>query len=429
MTGKSFLDILKPMRGEMKMKDFFENNRQKLLNKLQVGEMAVLFNGSAPRNTADAFYRFKSNNNFYYFTGITKEHFIITFLKREKSAEVKLFIEKPDYDVEKWFGRKMIKEKATEISGIETIEYLDKFKPYLNKSIYDGNVSDVYFDLERLLHEEPDTYTQRFVKTFKENYLNIGVKTLHNLVSEFRVIKEPFEIEQIRNAIMLTKLGLEEVMRSLKPKLYEYQAEALFNHTIMMNGADGHAFDTIAASGGNAVVLHYVENECKIQNDTLILLDLGAQYKQYASDITRTYPANGKFTERQKEIYSIVLEANKEVTAIMKPGLPFEKMNEKAKEVICSGLKRIGLIEKDEDLGKYYYHGVGHYMGLDTHDLGSRETVLKPGMVITCEPGLYIQEENIGIRIEDDILITETGNENLSKGIIKEIDEIEAFMK
>lgn len=410
------------------MKEFFSNNRERLLDRMKENEIAVIFNGTAPRSTADARYRFMPNKNFYYFTGLTRENFIVSLLKLNGKVEVKLFIEQPDYDIEKWIGRRISKEAASKISGVESIEYLDKFKPYLTKLIYEEKVSGIYLDLEKLSFDEIDTASHRFAKEFKERFVHIEIKTLHHFVSELRIIKDEYEIDQIKNAIMLTKLGLEEVMKTLKPKLYEYQIESTFNHTIMMNGADGNAFETIAASGGNAVILHYVENECKIEKDSMILLDLGAQYHQYASDITRTYPASGKFTERQKEIYEIVLKTNKEVQAIMKPGLSFLKLTEKSKEIITSELKRIGLIEKDEEVQKYYYHGVGHYMGLDTHDLGSRDLKLQPGMVITCEPGIYIAEENIGIRIEDDILITEEGNINLSAGIIKEVDEIEAFM-
>lgn len=410
------------------MKDFFTNNREKLIGKMNNNEVAVLFSGKAPKSTADSFYRFKPNKNFYYFTGICKENFILTLLKLKDRTEIKLFIEAPNYDVEKWTGRKLVKEKAKEISGIENIEYLEAFDSYLNKIIYDGKVASIYFDLEKNQPGEIDTCPHRFAKKFRDNYLHVNIKSLHQFASEFRVIKEEYEIDQIKSAIMLTKLGLDDVMKTLKPKLYEYQIEATFNHTIMQNGAETNAFETIAASGENAVILHYVENECRLKKDTLILMDLGAQYKQYASDITRTYPVSGKFTDRQKQLYEIVLKANKETQEQMIPGISFLKLNEIAKNIITEELKRIGLIENDDEVSKYYYHSIGHHMGLDTHDLGDRDCILEPGMVITCEPGLYVAEEDIGIRIEDDILITETGNINLSKDIIKEVEDIEKFM-
>ncbi|MBN2259184.1 MAG: aminopeptidase P family protein [Clostridiales bacterium] len=411
------------------MKEFYSKNRERLIEKLNENEMVILFSGKAPRSTADSFYKFKPNKNFFYFTGLKKENFSMTILKTKDKIETKLFIEEPNYDVEKWYGRKLTKENAEEISGIELIEFEKDFKAYINKSVYDGKVEIVYFDLEKLNWDEKNTYVHEFAQEFKDKYLHVKMNTIHNIVSDLRMIKEDYEINQIKNAIALTKLGIEEIMNNLKPGIYEYQAEAVFNFAIMNNGADGNAFDTIAASGKNAVILHYIENENKVKSSDLILMDLGAQFNQYASDITRTLPVSGVFSPRQKELYNIVLSAQKEVIKAMVPGTPFTKMNEVAKEYIATELIRIGLIENKDDISKYYYHGVGHYMGLDTHDLGTRETELRPGMVITCEPGLYIAEENIGIRIEDDILITEEGNEVLSKAIIKEVEDIENFMK
>lgn len=274
------------------MKDFFSKNRERILDRMMENEIAVLFSGTAPKSTADAMYRFKPNKNFFYFTGLTREHFIVTMLKLKDKVEVKLFIEEPNYDVEKWHGRKMLKETASEESGIESVEYLDKFKPYLNKTIYDGKVEAIYFDLEKLSFDEVDTEPHRFAKIFRDQYLHVNIKSLHNLAAELRVIKDEYEIDQIKNAIMLTKLGLEEVLRTLKPKLYEYQVEATFNHTIMMNGADGNAFDTIAASGKNAVILHYVENECKIDRDSMILWDGATQVLTKTTDTSGQYVFN-----------------------------------------------------------------------------------------------------------------------------------------
>jgi len=411
------------------LKDFFINNRDKLINKINDNEMVILFSAIAPKSTADDLYKFKPNKNFYYFTGLTRENFIITILKLKDSVETKLFIEKPNYDVEKWHGIKLSKEKAIEISGIEDVGYIDEFKKHLNSMVYSDKFNTVYFDLEKLSWDEADTYSHKFAMEFRNRYLHINIKTIHNIVSGLRLIKDEFEIDNIKKAIALTKLGIEEIMKSIKPGMYEYQIESIFANNTKQNGAGGNAFETIVASGKNAVILHYVENDKKVKKNDLVLLDLGAQYNQYSSDITRTLPVTGKFTDRQKEIYEIVLKAQKATIKIMKPRTPFEELNKECEKVLCDELKKIGLIKEDGELSNYYYHGVGHYMGLDTHDLGSRDVNLKPGMVITCEPGLYIAKEKIGIRIEDDILITNNGNEILSKEIIKEIKEIEKFMK
>ncbi len=217
-------------------------------------------------------------------------------------------------------------------------------------------------------------------------------------------------------------------MTNAKPGMMEYEIEANFDYVLKCNGVTDYAFHTIAASGVNATVLHYSQNNTKTQEGDLILFDLGAQWNYYNADITRTFPLNGKFTERQKEIYNIVLKAMEDTMAVIRPGVPFSKLNETTRASLAEGLKGIGLIKEDSELSRYYFHGVSHYLGLDTHDVGSGEMELKPGMVLTVEPGLYIEEEKIGIRIEDDVLVTDSGYENLSKDIIKTIEDIEAFM-
>lgn len=411
------------------MNTFFSQNRANLGEHLANQETAIFFAGSAPKSTADAHYVFKQNKNFFYYTGLTQEHFILCLTKKNDSLETILFIEKPDFDVEKWYGRKLKKETAMAISGIETVQYLEDFEPWLNKQILNGHTQTVFLDLEKLSFDEAHSKAHQFATKLKERYLFLNIKTSHLISSTLRVIKAPFEIEQMQVAIDQTKMGLEAIMKALQPGMAEYEMESTFLHTIRMLGADGNSFPTIAASGSEAVILHYVDNDRVIEDNTLLLLDLGAQFRQYAADITRTYPANGQFSPRQKTLYNIVLKAQEAVIASMKPGVPFEALNNTCKAVFIEELKAIGLIQEDSELSKYYYHGVSHYLGLDVHDLGSREVALAPGMVLTVEPGLYIAEENIGIRIEDNVLITETGHEVLSADIIKTVEDIEAFMR
>ena len=232
----------------------------------------------------------------------------------------------------------------------------------------------------------------------------------------------------IREAIDITDKGIKSLMKNSKAGMKEYELEAYFDFTLKSNGAKDYAFHTIAASGKNATILHYDENDSELEDGKLVLFDLGAQYKYYNADISRTFPINGKFTERQKQVYNVVLRAQEAVTAIARPGILFSVLNDTAKEVLAEGCIELGLIKEASELAKYYFHGVSHYLGLDTHDVGNRDIELKPGMVFTNEPGLYIEEESMGIRIEDNILITEGGCENLSKQIIKTVEEIEEFM-
>ncbi|MBE0449279.1 MAG: aminopeptidase P family protein [Clostridia bacterium] len=411
------------------MNTFFQNNRNKLGARMDVGDLAILFSGKAPKSTADAHYSFMPNKNFFYFTGCTSEHFIWTLLKTEKGLETTLFIEKPDYDIEKWIGRKMTKEVAKEISGIEEIQYIDTFHSSLNKWIQLGRISNLNLDLERLDWDEKYSVTDEFSSDFKNRYPQIGIKTLHQIEVDLRMIKDDYEIQQIKHAVELTQVGLDAILAVLKPGMFEYQLEATFSHAIRMNGADGNSFPTIAASGKDAVILHYVENDKVLNDGDLVLLDLGAQYNEYAADITRTYPVSGKFSERQKTLYNIVLKAQEAVIEAIKPGMHFEELNTICKKTLTEELITIGLIADESELTKYYYHGVSHHLGLDVHDLGLRNTELKPGMVLTVEPGLYIEDESIGIRIEEDVLVTENGNEVLSLGIPKTVEAIETIMK
>lgn len=411
------------------MKTFFENNRQKLDQYLEVGDLALLFNGSAPKSTADAHYSFLTNKNFYYLSGCCEEHFILAVLKTANGLESTLFIEKPDYDIEKWIGRKTTKAAAEEKSGVKAIAYLETFEGWINRLIYQDKVQRLYLDLEKLNPKEADSTAATYCKQFMERYPFVAIKTLHPILTSLRTIKESFEIEQIKKAVHMTKEGLEAILCLLKPGVYEYQLESTFAHSIRMNGADGNSFPTIAASGADAVILHYVENNKPVSSGELVLLDLGAQYKEYAADISRTFPVDGVFTERQKAVYNSVLKAQDAVIEAIKPGALLEDLNKICQASLTESLKALGVMTEDKDLGLYYYHGVSHHLGLDVHDLGPRTGAIEPGMVLTVEPGLYIEKEGIGIRIEEDVLVTATGNEVLSEGIPRTVDEIEAFMR
>ncbi|MDE6182597.1 MAG: Xaa-Pro dipeptidase, partial [Eubacteriales bacterium] len=264
----------------------------------------------------------------------------------------------------------------------------------------------------------------------KENYPYANIKNVYNIIGNFRLLKTETEIETMKKAINITKQGIESILKNAKPNMMEYEIEAYFDFELKRNGVKEKAFSTILASGKNATVLHYGDNNSKAKDGSLVLIDLGASYGYYSADISRTFPVNGKYTERQKELYNIVLEGQKKVIESIKPGLPIKRLNEILIEYYQVELKKIGLIKEDSEVSKYYYHNVGHALGLETHDItGTDYEILKEGMVITVEPGLYIAEEEIGIRIEDDILVTKTGYENLSKDIIKTVEEIEAFMQ
>lgn len=409
-------------------KEFFTQNRKKLRESLEDNSILLLFAGTAPYKSADEQYQFVPNRNFYYLTGIDKDKIILLISKIDGKVSEKLFIQRPDPIMAKWVGATISEEESKVASGIEDIEYLDRFEMSIGSILNRNRIENIYLDLERQEIKTSITEAQYFAKMIKERYPYIGIKNIYHDIAELRMIKSDEEIELIRKAIEITNDGIMNMVHKIKPEMMEYEVEAYFDFTLNMNGITNKAFDTIAAAGKNATILHYTDNNSKAKDGDLILFDLGAQYKYYNADISRTFPVNGKFTERQKDIYNIVLQAQKAVEEAAKPGLPLKELNEIAKKVLGEGLKELGLIKEDKEISKYYFHGVSHYLGMDTHDVGPYNVVLKPGMVITNEPGLYIEEEGIGIRIEDDLLITEDGCENLSKYIIKTVEEIEDYM-
>jgi Xaa-Pro aminopeptidase len=407
---------------------FFIANRNSLLESIKDNSVVILFAGEAPQKSADEAYSFTPNRNFYYLTGIDREQIMLMITKINGKVNQNLYIEKADPVLEKWIGKRMTVEEAKETSGIESIDFLEDFEGAINRLLYTYDVEHLYLDLEKRGWDTVPTKANLFAKTVLEKYPQLKVKNIYNDICNLRLIKTDEEVEEIKKAIAITHEGIKSLMTNAKPGMMEYQIEANFDFVLKCSGVRDYAFKTIAASGVNATILHYSQNNTRTQEGDLILFDLGAQWNYYNADITRTFPLNGKFTERQKEIYNIVLKAMEDTMAVIKPGVPFSKLNETTRASLAEGLKSIGLIKEVSELSKYYFHGVSHYLGLDTHDVGSRDVELKPGMVLTVEPGLYIEEEKIGIRIEDDVLVTEDGYENLSKDIIKTVEDIEAFM-
>jgi len=409
-------------------KILFRNNRKKLWEKLEDNSITLMFAGEAPYKSADETYAFTPNRNFYYLTGIDREKMILMLVKISGKVEETLFIQKNDPFIARWVGEKMPVEEAKEISGIENIKFVEEFEETFGSILDRTKIDNLCLDLERQEFHISMATSQRFAKAAMERYPYLIIKNIYHDIANLRLIKSEEEIKLIREAIDITDRGVTALMKNSKVGMKEYQLEAYFNFILKSEGVTDYAFRTIAASGKNATILHYDKNNSELEDGKLILFDLGAQYKYYNADISRTFPVNGKFTERQKQIYNVVLRAQEAVTKIARAGILFSVLNETAKMVLAEGCIELGLIKEASELPKYYFHGVSHYLGLDTHDVGNRNIELKPGMVVTNEPGLYIEEENIGIRIEDDILITENGCVNLSKQIIKTVEEIEEFM-
>lgn len=417
------------------MTNIFEINRKKLTDLIKKKSVVLLDSGSAPHKTADQNYQYCPQRNFYYLTGLNEENCRLMIIKSEKEISTLLFIEETTEYMRQWLGERISKENASEITGIPVakIYYLSEFENLFRslmtyaRGIGVTTPKNAYFDLYRVTATQTP-YSQQQFKFIFDGYKELKIKNLNEHLSYLRMFKSEFEITKIKNAITTTNNGLNSIMDHLKTRTHEFQLAADFLHQILLDGSEGNSFDTIAASGINATVLHYEDNNCKLEDGNLILFDLGSLHENYGSDISRTYPINGKFSERQKAIYEIVLKTNKETIKFAKAGITWKELNDFAKNILINECLSIKLIENENEIGKYYYHSIGHFLGLDTHDVGQYDKLLDEGMVITIEPGLYIKEESIGIRIEDNILITKQGSINLSESIIKEVKDIEEYL-
>ncbi|QVK17318.1 aminopeptidase P family protein [Mycoplasmatota bacterium] len=404
-------------------------NRDKLLSQMKDNSLLVLFAGKAPHRSADQAYQFTPNRNFYYVTGIKREEFILLIRKYKGKTNTQLFITKPNPDIEKWTGIRMRVEEAKEVSGIQNISFIESFPTLFEQITGSGYFENIYLDTE--YHENTFLNGLSFSEHINKHYPHFKISNANYIIHDLRTIKEKEEIQYIKKAIEITKHGIEAIMKNSRSGIYEKQLEAYFDFEIKYHMADSCSFKTIMANGKNATILHYEENDHILEDGNLVLFDLGAEFEHYCSDITRTIPVNGKFTPRQKEVYESVLRVNEAIIKIIKPGLIYKDFLDTAKNMLAEECIKLGLIKDKKDVGKYYYHGVGHFLGLDVHDVGRRdflERKFEPGMVLTVEPGLYIAEEGIGIRIEDDVLVTEDGYENLSKDIIKSVEDIERLM-
>ena len=415
------------------MNEAYKIRRAKLLENKQGPCMVCIFSGTAPMKSADEAYPFSVNRNFFYLTGIQRENMILTLRKTFSGDVVEtLYIEPYDEFLAKWVGGRMKADEATAISGVESIRDVGAFDSDLNGVISAsrglGKFS-VYLDLWRHNANQADTPAHTLAAKLQSRYPAVGIEEIHGDMSALRTKKTDDEIEQMRKAQETTRVAIEAMMKHAYPGVNEGELEGAFDFALMKQGVRQHAFSSIVAGGPRATTLHYSENNCTVEDGQMVLIDLGSAVNNYCADISRTFPVNGKFTERQKEIYNAVLEAQKIVIANAKPGLTTRQLNQMVVDYYETRLDDLGLRKEGKTVRDYYYHGVSHHLGLDTHDICTeRERILAPGMVITVEPGLYIAEEGIGVRIENDVLITEDGCIDLSSDILRTVEDIEALM-
>jgi len=413
-------------------KQFFISNRKKLFRMMDDNSLAIFYAARTGPGTLPT--EFVQNRNFYYLSGLNVPNAKLIMHKKGKKNMELLFIERNITELEVWLGKKMSKEDAKKISGIETVYHTDEFERHLH--LYASSTEICYYDYETSLIDTNLSYGLTQLNLIKEHYPTIRIEKVTPFLSKLRMRKNKEEIENIKKAISYTNEGIRSILEHAKHGMMEYELEAYFRFGCIRRGEKKLAFSPIVASGKNATILHYEKNNSKIEKNDLVLLDVGAKYNEYNADISRTFPASGKFNKRQKEVYNEVLQIQKKIINSVKPGITIKELQTKTIKLITEALFRLKLITKKskvspsdrEEYKKYYMHGVSHHLGLDAHDLSNREEKLQVGNVITVEPGIYIKEEKIGIRIEDDVLVTKNGCEVLSSKIPKEIEEIERIM-
>jgi len=409
--------------------NLFVRNRTKLMRDLEDDALAVLFSSQRMPRNGDQYFPFRQDSNFFYLTGTEQPGCILLL----NTSEAFLFINEPTSHMAIWEGIQLDAPKAQEISGIENIRWTRDFENVLNKLLVNHKI--VYFNLpEKIPAHEPRSQDAEYLEKFRNNYPFHDIQSLRPFLEKLRLKKEPEELEYIKQAIHITQKAVDRVLQLLKPGMGEKAVEAEITRQMILGGAKGFAFDPILASGKNATVLHYTSNHDVCRKQELLLMDFGAEYRNYAADISRTLPVEGRFTSRQRECYQAVLDIMQELMPEIKPGVTIAELQQKVVSAFKEKHRALGLysakdIREDDTIWKKYFpHGISHFMGLDVHDCGDKNTVLEKGMVISWEPGIYIAEEGIGIRIEDDILVDDTPV-NLSQDIPKDPDQLEKLMQ
>jgi len=414
---------------DTKQVNIHQMRRKRLYEHLEDGHVLILFAGVPPRKTADASYAFFANRNFFYLTGILQVNSVFMAVKRGHEVEETLFVNKKDMLAERWHGYRLLFEEVTQLSAVENVCDVEGFDPAFKALMTTGAVSTLWYDFDKFDAGRMDALQNQHHLSTRATYPWVAFKNAYPLVCEARAIKDAVEIASIREAMMVTRDGIHGMMKAAKAGMFEYQLEAVFNKILADSGVREPAFSSIVSSGRNNFYIHYEDPMGTLYDGDLILTDVGATKNQYVSDISRAFPVNGKFSSEQKEVYSIALMVNKELMNLLVPGkVSFADIEEHSRRRVGEELVAAGYLGKDEDVGKYYWHRGTHHIGLDVHDVGPQGNPIQPGMVFTIDVGIYIEDKNIGFRVEDNVAITESGYEQLSVDIVREADDIEAMM-
>jgi Xaa-Pro aminopeptidase len=418
----------------------YNQNRARFIKKMKPNSIAIFpSNLNLPEN-GDAQYAFRPNSDILWLSGIRQEKTMVVLYPDNPDVNAReiLVLLRPNEHLEKWEGHKLRKEEATAISGIKNVQWSDTFDAQLHVMMHQADVVYLNSNENDRLDLSIPRLDLAYVTKIKEQYPLHQYERAAKIMREIRAIKTKEEIAVTQEAVDITEKAFRRVMQFIKPGVMEYEIEAEITHEFLRNRATRHAYGNIIASGDRARILHYVENNQVCKNGELILMDFGAEYGNYCADMTRTIPVNGKFTKRQKDVYNACLAVHNYAKSILKPGISILAYTAKVNVYMEQQLVNLGLISKadikNQDPAnpayrKYFYHGVTHHLGIDVHDIGTKHLPIKEGMLFTVEPGIYIEEEQMGIRIENNIWITKTGHVDLFKNIPITVEEIERCMK
>ena len=418
----------------------FIENRKQFAKELAPNSIAILFSNDEMPRSADQSFPFRQNPDLFWLSGIDQEQTILIIFPDcpNKVYTEALFIRKTNEHIAVWEGHKYTIDEARKASGIQNIFWANSFEAVLPSLLsYCDNVYVNINENDRANNHVP--YKDiRFANEIKQQYPAHSLKRLGPIMAKLRAVKHSIEVDIIKQACNITRDAFIRTLKLVQAGVYEYEIEAEIIHEFIRQRATGHAYSPIIASGKNSCVLHYVDNNQMCKDGDVVLMDFGAEYANYAADMTRTIPVNGKFSARQKDVYNAVLHVMKQAKTMLKPGVTLADYNLEVGKIMEEELIKLGLLNKEEVAKqdeknplykKYFMHGTSHFLGIDVHDIGNRYAPMQVGNVFTCEPGIYIPEENIGIRIENDIYIGENGNIDLMADIPIEVEEIESIMQ
>jgi Xaa-Pro aminopeptidase len=428
------------MKYERINKDLYIRNRANFASAMKTGTLAVFNSNDIYPISADGSMPFQQHRDILFLSGVDQEESILVIFPTASNARHRevLFLRETNETIAIWEGEKLTKDAAFEVSGIKTVYWLNQF-PTIFKQLM-AEAEGIYLNTNEHLRAstEVETREDRFIKQVKQDYPAHQVHKSAPILHRLRSIKHAIEIELMQKACKITEAGVRRILGFIKPGVWEYEIEAELAHEFLRNRSSGFAYTPIIASGKNACVLHYIENNQQCADGDVILLDVGAEYANYSSDLTRCIPVNGRFTERQKKVYNAVLSVKKQAEELLVPGTIMAEYHKEVGKFMEAELLGLGLIDQTDIKNqnpewpaykKYFMHGTSHFLGLDTHDVGIWHEPIKEGMVFTCEPGIYIPEEGLGIRLEDDLVVQSTGGPfNLMKDIPLEAAEIEDLM-